>query len=109
MRESEERALQAYPDQMGPSDKPCYDDDARVTRKLREAFQEGYEKALEDHPPICPPLPEPLRLTWQDIRRIDFILDQMMDEDILEDEEGDIDDEDYYTEALNRFNKKKPE
>ena len=48
MNKSEQKALEAYPDAMGPCDKPCLEDDARVTRKLREAFQIGYERALSD-------------------------------------------------------------
>lgn len=56
--------------------------------RLRYAFMSGFDAN---------------KLTWQDIRKIDLIISQMIDEDI----EGNIElpegDEAYYTEALKRF------
>ena len=43
-------------------------------------------------------------LTWEDIKLIDHILEKMVGDDIAGEFPEEMTDEEYYTEALNRFN-----
>lgn len=96
MTKAEEAALKAYPVNMTPLN---YQDlieqfggktEIDVNTYPRRQFQEGYEQAEKD-----------LALTWEDVRRIVII-----SEDVFE-EGNNLSEQEFYEEVLTRFKKYK--
>ena len=90
-KRAEEAASKAY-----PLDKPhliCKD----CQRILQEVYQEGYEQAEKD-----------LSLTWEEIKRIHEIAndvwDEYVDDSLAELELEPMKEQEYYEKILNRFN-----
>jgi hypothetical protein len=62
-------------------------------------FVHKFERLIE----TIPYLSETTPLTWEDMRRVDMVLEKMMDDDILGNLPEDMDDKEYYTEVLRRY------
>lgn len=93
MTRAEEKALEAYPEC------PCYNDLHQeyqdINGEYRVGFEIGYEQAEKD-----------LALTWEDIKKLDGIMDSMRTYtawDAVDYPNG----EDFYKEVLKRFNESK--
>lgn len=90
-KRAEERALEAYPTQ------DMYSSLLDGSNRLkREVFIKGYSQAEKD-----------LALTWEDMRRIIHIDEEMMDDPEVHPEWKE--EQPYYEEVLRRFNKAKEE
>ena len=79
MRKAEERGYKAYPyngDYRGQGDS---------NSKFREAYIKGYHQAEKD-----------LKLTWEDIKKIEVLCFRV-------DRECDLEEKEYYQEVLKRF------
>jgi hypothetical protein len=90
MSKAEEKSLLEFPDPMGPGSRY---DDTSILREAREAYVKGYREAERDK-----------ALTWQDMRTIATLFDEMVDEDVKGDIPNEWNDEQYYRELLRRYN-----